>query len=234
MYQVNIKIPPVPWLKDDESIRAVNLLTWTTKMGCASFGLPALRSCPRKAGTICGSCYADRGFYVMPTAKEAHEARLRWTVQCIREGERGRMFWIGAMVTAIQTATALAGVSWFRIHDSGDFFNEKYVRMWIEVARALPHIHFWAPTKAWQRKGVQLDASDPLLAALIVLAALPNVTVRPSALNFGGPPPSVPGLHAGTTSEHADTPACRAVGHKCGSCRDCWLLKDQPVSYHRI
>lgn len=236
MYQVNIKIPFGPYFPGPggaDSAEPVNLLTWTTKLGCPSFGLPAHKSCPRAAGTICQNCYAERGLYRIPASEAAHLARLRWTVRCIRDGERGQSFWVGAMTTAITTATALADVDRFRIHDSGDFFSEKYARMWIEVVRNLPHIRFWVPTRAWQRKGIQLDASDPILAALIALATFPHVTVRPSALNFGDPPPEVPGLHAGTTSEHAGTPVCRAIKHKCGDCRDCWL-KDQPISYHRI
>jgi hypothetical protein len=35
-----------------------------------------------------------------------------------------------------------------RIHASGDFFNQKYFDMWLEVARENPNVEFWAYTKS--------------------------------------------------------------------------------------
>lgn len=77
---------------------------------------------------------------------------------------------------------------------------------------------------------------DPLLNTLRKLAQLPNVTVRPSALNFGDHAPQVAGLHAGSTAGMSDVfrawqcPA-PAQGGQCGECRVCWEVKDMPVSY---
>ena len=35
-----------------------------------------------------------------------------------------------------------------RIHSSGDFFNQKYFDMWIEIAKENPNIELWAYTKS--------------------------------------------------------------------------------------
>ena len=35
-----------------------------------------------------------------------------------------------------------------RIHASGDFFNQKYFDMWIELAKNNPSVNFWAYTKS--------------------------------------------------------------------------------------
>ena len=35
-----------------------------------------------------------------------------------------------------------------RIHGSGDFFNPRYLRLWIRTARANPEVKFWAFTKS--------------------------------------------------------------------------------------
>ncbi len=35
-----------------------------------------------------------------------------------------------------------------RIHASGDFFNQKYFDMWLEIAMENPNIEFWAYTKS--------------------------------------------------------------------------------------
>jgi hypothetical protein len=37
-----------------------------------------------------------------------------------------------------------------RIHSSGDFFNQKYFDMWLEIAKENPTIEFWAYTKSLQ------------------------------------------------------------------------------------
>ena len=83
-----------------------------------------------------------------------------------------------------------------------------------------------------------LAVFDPLLGVLRKLAALPNVTVRPSALNFGDNAPTVAGLHAGSTAAMPDifrAKQCPAPtqNNNCGDCRACWEAKDTPVAYAR-
>lgn len=57
-----------------------------------------------------------------------------------------------------------------RVHDAGDVFCQAYILAWTEIARRLPHLHFWMYTKS-----LWLDFSS--------LEALPNFTVIKS---FGG------------------------------------------------
>lgn len=146
--------------------------------------------------------------------------------------DAGMLAWAAAMIDA------LVSQEYFRIHDSGDFFNVRYVRAWIMVCRALPATKFWAPTRSYQG-GVMgpLPVFDPLLAALRELASLPNVTVRPSALDFGDTAPVVEGLHAGSSADMSDAsqayqcPAKAQYDGECGPCRHCWDAKSEPVSY---
>jgi hypothetical protein len=140
--------------------------------------------------------------------------------------------WVSVMIRA------LLSEPYFRIHDSGDFFNPRYVRAWILVCKSLPNTKAWAPSRAWQ-DGVMgpLPVFDPFLNALRELAALPNVTVRPSALNFGDVPPAVQGLHAGSTADRDNEssvyqcPAKRLYDGHCGPCRFCWENKSESVNY---
>ncbi len=209
----------------------VSLLSNPSKMPGLAFGLPAHKACPRKKGTICDSCYAHKGCYSWKSAKHAQQTRFAWTRDCMRTDE-GMMLWVSVMVQAIMKE------EYFRIHDSGDFFNVRYARAWVMVCRALPATKFWAPTRAWQG-GVMglLPVYDPLLNALRELAALPNVTVRPSALDFGDLPPVVQGLHAGSTADMSDAskayqcPAKAKYDGHCGPCRHCWDNKTTPVNY---
>jgi hypothetical protein len=136
------------------------------------------------------------------------------------------------MVQAIRET----GFGYFRVHDSGDMFNVSYAECWLEVCRMLPEVRFWIPTRAWQTPKSVLPVFDPLLNTLRMLASLPNVTVRPSALNFGEHAPQVAGLHAGSTAGMPDVfrawqcPAPKQGG-MCGDCRTCWDSREVPISY---
>lgn len=217
----------------------VSLLSDASKMPSLSFSLPAGDSCPWALygeGAICDGCYAEKGRYIMPNVKNAQRVRFEWVKRCVRTPE-GRAEFHRAMVAAITAA----GNSYFRGHDSGDFFCPAYVEMWAEVCKALPEVTFWFPTRTWRA------LTDPRASAatkknwslaLSALCALPNVRVRPSALFFNAPAPMVrnlvPGMSAGTTArdEGFNCPAA-TQGNVCGTCRTCWDSPDTAVSYHR-
>src|SRR5215475_8326942 len=204
----------------------VRLLTKTSKMPGPSWSLPAHKACPRANGNICDSCYASKGCYRYNTTQNAQHARFAWTVESMRT-PAGRNAWVEHMVSAIRDT----GCKYFRVHDSGDMFNVAYAQCWLEVCRAMPEVRFWIPTRAWQQPAGPLPLFEPLLNVLRQLASLPNVTVRPSALNFGDYAPVVTGLHAGSTASMPDVFRARqcpaySQGGNCGDCRTCWDSKD--------
>jgi hypothetical protein len=211
----------------------VRLLTQTSKMPGPSWSLPAHKACPRANGTICDACYASKGCYRYSSTQNAQNARFKWTVESMRTLD-GRKRWVDAMVDGIRNT----GCGYFRIHDSGDLFSVAYAECWFAVCQALPGIRFWIPTRAWQQPKSPLLVFDPLLTVLRKLATLANVTVRPSALDFGNDAPKVSGLHAGSCAEMSDSRRayqCPAPeqGGICGDCRICWDSKDSPVSYRK-
>jgi hypothetical protein len=242
----------------------VTLLTWTSKMSCASWSLPAGGpACPSMNGTICQSCYAQSGMYRAPVVQNAQRVRWEWTRQSMQT-LAGTAAWTAHMIAAIRHEVAESkhkGYSsrHFRIHDSGDFFAPNYCVAWAQVAQALPSIKFWAPTRRWQlaraRGACQTPAGthfkiltddDRMLGALRLLAQLPNVTIRPSALDFDSDVPAIPGLTAGSGAvtdawgvpatgappgaklcpASLNSSSCEAEG-----CRHCWDNKTQPVFY---
>jgi hypothetical protein len=143
----------------------------------------------------------------------------------------GRELWIQTLTAAI------AGEQYFRVHDAGDMFNPAYADSWYQICFRLPETKFWIPTRAYQQAAGPLPVFDPVLNILRKLALLPNVTVRPSALNFGDGAPVVAGLHAGSTAEFTGNgvyhcPAPVQDGD-CGDCRQCWEGKHEPVSYSK-
>jgi hypothetical protein len=131
-------------------------------------------------------------------------------------------------------AIATAGCDYFRVHDSGDMFSPAYAQCWLQVCQQLPQVKFWIPTRAWQQPSVPLPVFDPLLGVLRQLAQLTNVTVRPSALNFGDSAPNIAGLHAGSTADGPGALCPSALqGGKCLDCRTCWDSQTVAVSYRR-
>lgn len=213
----------------------VGILSEPSKMPCKSFSLPAVRSCPSAVfgeNTICGSCYARKGFYVWPVVQKALEARFYWAIQACLVPSLGDQF-VDLLVLAIRNE---AGRQYkrgetqavFRVHDSGDLFSPQYAELWYRICFLCPNVKFWFPTRQWNTKNTFM------ILTLQKLDSLPNVAVRPSALHFEDSVPCVDGLSAGTTASvfNYNCPASEQ-DNKCLSCRQCWT-KTIPISYHKI
>lgn len=202
------------------------LLTWTTDMRCWSFSIPAGHSCPLAIygpGNICEYCYAMMNRYNGPNVLRAQWIRYQWALHV-------------QPVTFIRTlagAIKKENIKYFRGHDSGDFFNKGYLRRWIEVCRLCPDIKFWFPTRNWKKP-------KTWASVLKILAALPNVKVRPSAIGLNDPPP-ITDLSGGSTvvtiPEYAAELGCKMCPKSINKsnceaqmCRDCWD-SDVPIAY---
>jgi hypothetical protein len=195
------------------------LLSNTSKMPCPSWGLPAGKACPGAKfgeGTICGSCYASKGNYGVPTVVHAQSERFRWTL-ALMKSEAGQDAFVAYMTAAIQAT----GLPYFRVHDSGDLFSPAYTRCWQRIARNLSHVRFWFPTRSYR--------IGNLLPEIQGLAALPNVTVRPSALMLDAPAPVIDGLQAGSGATYSKSDATCPAYRQNGECRDCRFCWDQPA-----
>ena len=207
------------------------LLSETTAMACPGFSLPAMVACPGMVACgpehICWGCYAQIGMYAQQSTINAQAARFAWTVHMIKNNPQG---WIDTMVEAITDT----GCTYFRPHDSGDLWSVEYANAWYEVAKRTPHVRYWFPTRSYHLLWID---------AIRRLASLPNVVVRPSALEWNAPAPSVRGLQKGTTAVsahkhmadgHTMCPKTMA-GHdaSCASvgCRDCWYKASGRKAY---
>lgn len=185
---------------------------------CVAMPLSIKRATAAGLDPICGSCYAEKGFYKFHFG--LNEQRLEWARQAVKD----RTFF-GIMTHEIAKAVRFDN-PYFRIHDGGDFFSVAHIREWIRICWALPHIHFWASTRT--------HLILRFLPALRELASLPNVTVRPSADGFEEAPPVVDGLHAGASASKKNYNCLAHLhGNNCGDCRICWDEKSVPVIYRR-
>lgn len=109
------------------------------KNGIISFGIPAFKSadgfktCPM-AGICAGLCYARQGAYTWAPVRKARERNL----QATREPGFTR-----DCIDILKKKQAKI----IRIHDSGDFYDQKYLDSWITISKALPNKIFYAYTK---------------------------------------------------------------------------------------
>lgn len=213
--------------------KSYSVLSWTTDMACFSFSLPALDSCPMKYmegdNAICSGCYAAINRYNMPNVLESQWARFSWTKYCIAHDQNQ---FIDKMIHCISKQVKN---NRFRGHDSGDFFHPVYINMWTTVCKSLPTIKFWFPTRSWRAENKTWND------AFEELTKLPNVMVRPSALNYNDESPKWKYSKLGSTVVTEDI-AADQLGYKLcpktkngGSCEtnncySCWE-KNENIAY---
>lgn len=190
-------------------------------MSCYSWSLPAGPTyCAGFRGTTCAQCYAGQGRYRMPNVERAQRIRWDWW-RTASNPERIRV--MSYAIARKLRKQIESGTAYFRVFDSGDFSNPRDVETWIEIARALPQVKFWIPTRCWWLPEFQ----EPLRR----LHALPNVTVRASALDVDGVNPDWPTV----SRVVSDGPGCPKQTHgncEAAGCRACWS-KDVPSIEYR-
>jgi hypothetical protein len=81
-------------------------------------------------------CYAKQGAYVFPVVRKARMRNLRMTM---KKNFAARI---------VADLLRMRAVNTVRIHDAGDFYSQEYLEKWYEIARALPHLTFYAYTKS--------------------------------------------------------------------------------------
>jgi len=157
---------------------------------------------------ICQSCYATGGNFAYANNQMAEVIRYWWLRKHLQAGNDALL--VQVMVDAIQNlkfAYDRHGIRPIRLHDSGDFFSQKYAEMWCTVADVLaermPDVVIWAPTRTWAQGGWAefWQRRLPLLRS-VQAGRRPNLMVRASAYNFGDVAPGAlgHGNAAGTTS----------------------------------
>jgi hypothetical protein len=104
------------------------------KLNTATFGLQAIKTCPGK-GECQKECFATVGNYNFPVVKNKQEERLK--------ASKKKNF-----VKTISEEIVELNVGAVRIHDSGDYYSDKYLQKWIEIAEQNPKVIFYSYTKS--------------------------------------------------------------------------------------
>lgn len=196
-------------------------LSQTSKMPCQSWSIPATlckvgSKLAQVPGSICHGCYALKGFYRMPNVQAALGSRV---------AQMKSKSWVNGMIKLIGETEKSGFFRWF---DSGDLQSLANLVDIVEIAKALPEIRFWLPTKEYgfvsEYKELHGDFPD-------------NLTVRLSAYMLDKDGPNSLAIDLGlTTSEvrsKGETCPAGKQGNKCGDCRACWSKSVQTVIYKK-
>ena len=186
-----------------------------SKMPGKSYGLPAVNCkvgglLAKIGGTVCSGCYALKGNYRFKSVQASQAKRLAG----ITHPE-----WVDAMTLMIEQS----GETFFRWHDSGDIQSSEHLERIFEVARRLPGVQFWLPTKEY---GLVKSPAQQ---------CPPNLVIRVSGARVDGPAPTwAENSSTVVSSLDGEQDACPAPtqGNKCGDCRNCWDKGVKNVAYH--
>ena len=190
-----------------------------SKMPCQSWSIPAKRcktgmKLRDVVGSICSKCYALKGRYPFPNVQAALERRFQSLFNPL---------WVDAMVAAIQLSESSG---FFRWHDSGDVQDVAHLEKIASIAKRLPNIQFWLPTREYGFVAEFLKKHGSFPS---------NLTVRLSALMLDGAPPvgiaKRLGLTTSGVSKEGFTCPSSTQGGKCFTCRACWDKNVANVNY---
>jgi len=123
-------------------MKAIGVWNWTLPAWAGR--LPDGRTyntCP-SAGICAQVCYARTGSYLWPVVRAKHQANLMFVLDDLPG-------WQAAMTAELGAHKFHR--AWIRIHDSGDFFTDDYLRAWLRICHARPEVNFYAYTKEIDR-----------------------------------------------------------------------------------
>ena len=181
-------------------------------------------------GSVCSDCYADKGNYNYPNVVAAQERRLN----TLSSNPTARKKWRDTFVEFFQghIDMGLPDVSrYFRWFDSGDLQSVEMLEDIVEIARRVPSMNFWLPTRE----------TTFLKEYLFTSQKIPdNICIRISANQTGKKRKySISILHKRFSDstvdyfddEYEECPAPKQ-DNTCGGCRKCWEPAHK-VGYHK-
>lgn len=225
-------------MKIKEAKEITGGLGFTQKTGMA-YGLPAVVSCQVGAklacvkGSVCEGCYGVSGRYQIPTVLACQKRRMA-SVEALEYSHKDFDQWVDAMVLLIsreneKKSLGAENKGYFRWHDTGDLISLKHLQAIVKIARKLPKIKFWLPTKE----------IDTVISYTNVFGQMPkNLCVRLSSYMVDKKAKTFKGLPtANVHTKKALGQACPAIeAHSgCGKlgCRKCWDKTVKAVSYKK-
>ncbi|MBA2851685.1 hypothetical protein HNP86_001844 [Methanococcus maripaludis] len=170
-----------------------------------NFNLPAVTTCPGATQTCLDACYANKRRYKWDNIKSKYEFNLRLS----RNAEK--------FTTALKSFLILNDElddsrKIMRIHTSGDFYSNEYIKAWQEIVGYDDSWTFYGYTRSWR--------CDNLIDELNVLRNNDNVNIFASTDKDSGEPPKGWLEAAFLKAYSSEYKECHRDMH-CDQCRHC-------------
>ncbi len=130
------------------------------KVKARIFSLPRAVTCPGRTKACIEFCYAQCAEALRPPVLPCRKRNLK--------ASKGASF-VEVMVNEIKRMRS----KYFRIHESGDFYNQAYLDKWTEIVRQSPHMKFFAFTRSHM-----LDFSEILKLKNIKIRYSMDITTK--------------------------------------------------------
>jgi hypothetical protein len=176
--------------------------------------------------SVCAGCYATRGNYLYPNVQGALHRRLK--------GLQSPDWPLAVASLIYYHCLIIDDQPYFRWHDSGDLQSLHHLEQVVQIAKWLPAVKFWLPTRELQYLAAYVGKHG---------ARWPkNLTIRLSATLIDGPLPTGAAALAGVQVSGVSRVSwnCPAYentaltgGSNCGACRNCWNRKIPVVIYKK-
>ena len=163
------------------------------KMSFPRFNLPAQKTCPGSTAICRKVCNAKKAERLWSCVKPFREANLKASKKA-------------NFVEKIAEEMKKVKHSFFRLHESGDFYSQEYLEKWFEIAKKFPEIKFLAFTKSFN---LDFDKKPSNLQIIF--------SVMEDSKNI---PLNRPIAYAGKENVH-NSKEC--LGY-CDKCQICWNL----------
>lgn len=210
----------------------------TQKMPWESWDLPAWMcktgsKLVKVKGSICEGCYALKGRYTFGTVKNANLKRFD-QIKDISNLEDWKSSFISLFKSKLKRLSAEK--RFFRWFTSGDIQSIEMLVAMVEIAKAIPEIQFWLPTKEHGIVREYKAIYGEFPANLNVRISMFMVNQEPSN-GLGLPTSTVINTPSDMSDKHQNL--CKASLEQfngqsevnCGDCRKCWDKNVQNVTY---
>jgi len=133
-----MKERPKKLLSQNSELRPEGIYNWTLPAFAIKLNNGEnFNVCPN-AGACASFCYARNGTYLFKNVRGRHIQNLEYILE---EPKR----WFTHMFNEVNQPKMAN--KYIRIHDSGDFFSEEYLKMWLLIAGLTPQVTFYCYTK---------------------------------------------------------------------------------------
>jgi hypothetical protein len=232
VHEVDIEVPSL----SSELLDIIGGLSKPSKMPGFSYSLSAFRcnvgGAMRKVkASTCSNCYACKGNYIrFPKVQEALQRRYeslfdpRWTAAFI------------AILQRINKTNKTSAGTFFRWHDSGDLQSMSHLMNIVNIAKYVPGMRFWLPTREYQIVDRYLDTYREFPSNLVVrVSAHMKDRYAPARFSNSSIVVSRDQCFDDILGEwkEAGVKICPAPeqGGVCGTCRNCWYNSVPVVAY---